>query len=141
MELGWGAAESSHVLVVQSTQLRLNLEPQEGKELGCHSCHSCKGLFIAPPSPLEPFFRALWGGMVGTILVCWCGFCGLPPPQKEGAGMLLAELLHAEKKLTWWSHLCGQLGRRLSYVVAGVAPLRAVCGGPSTGEAGNWLSP
>ena len=47
MELGWEVAESSHVLLVQSTQLGLNLEPREGKELGCHSRCSCKGLFVA----------------------------------------------------------------------------------------------
>ena len=36
----------------------------------------------SPPSPLEPFLRAPWGGMVGTSLVCWCGFWGLPPATK-----------------------------------------------------------
>lgn len=41
-----GGLESSHVSLVQSTQLRLHLQPQEGQELGCHSFHSCKGLFI-----------------------------------------------------------------------------------------------
>ena len=47
MELGWEVAESSHVLLVQFTQLGLNLEPREGKELGCYFCHSCRGLFTA----------------------------------------------------------------------------------------------
>lgn len=45
MELGWVVLERSHVLL--STQLRLHVEPQEGEELGCHSFHSGKGLFIA----------------------------------------------------------------------------------------------
>ena len=36
----------------------------------------------SPLSPLDPFLRAPWGGMVGTILVCWCGFWGLPPATK-----------------------------------------------------------
>lgn len=37
MELGWEIAESSHVLLVQSMQLWLNLEPREGKEMECHT--------------------------------------------------------------------------------------------------------
>lgn len=35
MELGWEFAESSRGLLVQSMQLGLNLDLQEGKELGC----------------------------------------------------------------------------------------------------------
>lgn len=48
--------------------------------------------------------------------------------------VLLADLLHTGKKWTWWSHLLGQLGRCLSYVMSKVAPLRAACDSPSTGS-------
>lgn len=47
MGLGWEVAESSPILVLQSTQLGLNLEPQEGKELGCHYVTPAKEHFIA----------------------------------------------------------------------------------------------
>ncbi|XP_021241179.1 galectin-2 isoform X1 [Numida meleagris] len=41
----------------------------------------------------------------------------------------------------WWSHLHGKLGRCLSYMVAGVAPLRAMCAAASIGNSTRRLVP